>query len=514
MDEPTSRSRLRPEAISKPRQITVTLHVNGEQHTLAVAPWTTLLDALRDRLHLTGTKKGCDHGQCGACTVLVDGRRVNSCLTLAVMKDGAQITTIEGLAADGALHPLQQAFIDHDAFQCGYCTPGQICSAAGLIAEGKAKTADEIRELMSGNICRCGAYPNIVAAIQQAMGGDGGQVMINFQYARATDVADAVRQIAADPAAKFIAGGTNLIDLMKYDVERPMRLIDITRLPLKTVEETPDGGLRIGALVPNSDLAYHPLVEQRYPLLSSAILAGASQQLRNMASTGGNLLQRTRCFYFYDTATPCNKREPGSGCSAINGINRINAILGTSEACIATHPSDMCVALAALEAKVHVAGPAGRARDRVRGFPSAARRHAAARHQFQPDEIITAIELPARGFAANYSYLKIRDRLSYAFALVSVAAALELDGGRIKEARLALGGVAHKPWRKPEAEAALRGQAADETAFAKAADLLLRDAKGFSHNAFKIGLARRAIVRALTQAANGTPQIQSSKKIR
>ena len=189
--------------------------------------------------------------------------------------------------------------------------------------------------------------------------------MINFQYARATDVADAVRQIAADPTAKFIAGGTNLIDLMKYDVERPLRLIDITRLPLKTVEETADGGLRIGALVPNSDLAYHPLIERRYPLLSSAILAGASQQLRNMASTGGNLLQRTRCFYFYDTATPCNKREPGSGCSAIKGINRINAILGTSEACIATHPSDMCVALAALEAKVHVAGPPASARSRL-----------------------------------------------------------------------------------------------------------------------------------------------------
>src|SRR5438094_8991309 len=176
-----------------------------------------------------------------------------------------------------------------------------------------------------------------------------GAVMINFQYARAVDVADAVRQIAADPRAKFIAGGTNLIDLMKEDVERPARLIDITRLPLKTVEETADGGLRIGALVPNSDLAYHPLIQQRYPLLGSAILAGASQQLRNMASTGGNLLQRTRCFYFYDAATPCNKRVPGSGCSAIDGVNRINAILGTSEACIATHPSDMCVALAVLE---------------------------------------------------------------------------------------------------------------------------------------------------------------------
>src|SRR6266705_2346903 len=183
--------------------------------------------------------------------------------------------------------------------------------------------------------------------------------MINFQYARANDVADAVRQIAADPTAKFIAGGTNLIDLMKEDVERPTRLIDITRLPLKTVEETPDGGLRIGALVPNADLAYHPVVEKRYPLLGSAILAGASQQLRNMASTGGNLLQRTRCYYFYDVTTPCNKREPGSGCSAINGHNRMNAILGTSASCIAVHPSDMCVALAMLEAKVHVTGASG-----------------------------------------------------------------------------------------------------------------------------------------------------------
>jgi len=183
--------------------------------------------------------------------------------------------------------------------------------------------------------------------------------MINFQYSRAADVADAVRQIAGDPAAKFIAGGTNLIDLMKEDVERPSRLIDISRLPLKSVEETADGGLRIGALVPNSDLAYHPLVEQRYPLLASAILAGASAQLRNMASTGGNLLQRTRCYYFYDTATPCNKRQPGSGCAARYGVNRIHAVLGTSESCIATHPSDMCVALAALEAKVHVAGQSG-----------------------------------------------------------------------------------------------------------------------------------------------------------
>ena len=338
--------------------------------------------------------------------------------------------------------------------------------------------------------------------------------MINFQYARANDIADAVRQIAADPTAKFIAGGTNLIDLMKEDVERPSRLIDITRLPLKAVEETADGGLLIGALVPNSDLAYHPLVEQRYPLLASAILAGASAQLRNMASTGGNLLQRTRCYYFYDTATPCNKREPGSGCSAIAGLNRMHAILGTSEACIATHPSDMCVALVALDAKVHAAGPAGA---RVIAFSDLHRLPGDTPQRdtnLQPNEIITAVELPARRFAANCTYLKIRDRLSYAFALVSVAAALELEGNTIKEARLALGGVAHKPWRDPSAEMALRGQVADHAVFTRTADLVLRDAKGFEHNAFKIDLARRTIVRALTQAAAGTSQSQSNKKIR
>jgi xanthine dehydrogenase YagS FAD-binding subunit len=337
--------------------------------------------------------------------------------------------------------------------------------------------------------------------------------MINFQYARATDVVDAVRQISADPAAKFIAGGTNLIDLMKENVEHPSRLIDISRLPLKSIEETADRRLWIGALVPNSDVADHPLIAQRYPMLASAIRAGASAQLRNMASTGGNLLQRTRCYYFYDTATPCNKREPGTGCSAITGLNRMHAILGTSDACIATHPSDMCVALAALDATIHVAGPSGA---RAIVFPDFHRLPGGTPQRetnLQPNEIVTAIELPPRGFAANYTYLKVRDRLSYAFALVSVAAGLELEGDRIKEARLALGGVAHKPWRDPTAEAALRGQAADQSTFTRAADILLRDAKGFEHNAFKIDLAHRVIVRALMQAANGTPQSQSNKKI-
>ncbi|HTJ03133.1 MAG TPA: xanthine dehydrogenase family protein subunit M [Methylovirgula sp.] len=338
--------------------------------------------------------------------------------------------------------------------------------------------------------------------------------MINFEYARASDVADAVRQIAAHPGAKFIAGGTNLIDLMKEDVERPPRLIDISRLPLRSVEETAAGGLRIGALVPNSDLAYHPLIEQRYPLIASAILAGASQQLRNMASTGGNLLQRTRCAYFYDVVTPCNKRAPGSGCSAIDGFNRIHAILGTSDACIATHPSDMCVALAALDAEVHVAGPRGNRVIPMADFHRLPGDTPQRDTNIEADELITAIELPARGFAAHYSYLKIRDRLSYAFALVSVAAALELDGSRIKEARLALGGVAHKPWRNAEAERALQGQTADASAFERAAGVLLRDARGFGHNNFKIDLARRAIIRTLTQTARGTPQSQSDKRIK
>ncbi|WP_458756394.1 FAD binding domain-containing protein [Afipia sp. TerB] len=337
--------------------------------------------------------------------------------------------------------------------------------------------------------------------------------MNNFQYSRAADVADAVKQIAADTSAKFIAGGTNLVDLMKYDVEHPTRLIDISRLPLTKVEETSGGGLRIGAMVPNSDLAWHPLVAERYPLLSSAILAGASAQLRNMASTGGNLLQRTRCFYFYDVATPCNKREPGTGCSAKDGINRINAILGTSEACIATHPSDMCVALIALDARVHVAGPDGERTIAMADFHRLPGDTPQRDTNLDPKEIITAIELPTKGFNSNYTYLKVRDRLSYAFALVSVAAALDIDGGTIREARLALGGVAHKPWRNAEAEAALNGQPANADTFTRAADIVLREAKGFGHNTFKIDLARRTIIRGLTQAANGTPQSQSNKKI-
>jgi xanthine dehydrogenase YagS FAD-binding subunit len=337
--------------------------------------------------------------------------------------------------------------------------------------------------------------------------------MNHFEYSRATDVADAVRRIAAEPGARFIAGGTNLIDLMKENVARPSRLIDISRLPLTEVEETRDGGLRIGALVPNSDLAWHPEIERRYPLLASAILAGASAQLRNMASTGGNLLQRTRCVYFYDTTTPCNKRDLGSGCAAIRGVNRNHAILGTSEHCIATHPSDMCVALAALDARVHVAGGAGERTIPFEYFHRLPGDTPDLDANLRADEIVTAVELPPKGFAASWTYLKIRDRLSYAFALVSVAAALELEDGNIADARLALGGVAHKPWRDREPEDVLRGRRPTPDNFARAADVLLRGARGFGHNDFKIELARRAIVRALDQAARGTPQSQTDKRI-
>jgi xanthine dehydrogenase YagS FAD-binding subunit len=325
--------------------------------------------------------------------------------------------------------------------------------------------------------------------------------MNNFSYVRADDVATAVREMAMDSAAKFIAGGTNLIDLMKENVAHPSRLIDITRLPLDKIEETADGGLRLGALVKNADTAYNEQVEKRYPLLAKAILAGASPQLRNMATNGGNLLQRTRCYYFYDTATPCNKREPGTKCSAIDGFNRMHAILGTSEHCIATHPSDMCVALAALEAVVRVTGKNG---DRTIPFAEFHRLPGDTPYidsNLQADEIITAVDLPAKGFAEHYMYVKVRDRRSYAFALVSVAAALEMEGDTIRQARLALGGVAHKPWRDAEAEAMLSRKSATRENFQKVAESIVRDAKGFGYNTFKIELAKRAIVRALKQAA-------------
>jgi len=334
-----------------------------------------------------------------------------------------------------------------------------------------------------------------------------------FEYVRADSVADAIRALEG-PDAQALAGGTNLVDLMKYDVVRPRRVVDINRLPLRTIEAMPDGGLKIGTLVSNSELAWDRRVVKRYPLLASAILAGASAQLRNAATTGGNLLQRTRCYYFYDPSTACNKREPGSGCSAIGGVNRIHAILGASDSCIAVHPSDMCVALAALDAIVHLEGAGGR---RTLSF-SEFHRLPADRPQhdntMRAGELITAIELPASDFSENYTYIKVRDRLSFAFALVSVAAALRIEDGAIVEARLALGGVAHKPWRDRGAEQGLRGKVPDQSAFSSCADAILHEAKGCGQNNFKIELARRTIIRALRQAAAGTPQDQADKVVR
>jgi xanthine dehydrogenase YagS FAD-binding subunit len=325
--------------------------------------------------------------------------------------------------------------------------------------------------------------------------------MNRFSYVRASSADEAVREIGEPGTAKLIAGGTNLLDLMKENVARPERLVDINRLPFAAIEERADGGLRLGALVTNADTAYHELVAARYPLISRAILAGASPQLRNMATNGGNLLQRTRCYYFYDVGTPCNKREPGSGCPAIEGTNRIHAILGTSERCIAVHPSDFCVALAALKAVVQVRGPRGERAIPIAEFHRLPGDTPEIDTNLAADEIIIAIDLPPRGFAEHHAYLKVRDRQSYAFALVSVAAGLEIDQGTITEARLALGGVAHKPWRDPEAEALLRGRAATRETFQRAADTVVREARGFGGNDFKIELARRAVVRALEQAA-------------
>lgn len=320
-----------------------------------------------------------------------------------------------------------------------------------------------------------------------------------FIYSRPTSVSEAVNLSGA--ATRFIAGGTNLLDLMKENVARPEHLIDITRLPLNDISETDNGGLLIGALVSNADLAWHPLIEQRYPLLSQAVLAGASPQLRNMASTGGNLLQRTRCYYFYDSTVPCNKREPGSGCPARDGLNRIHAILGASAECVATHPSDMCVALAALEAIVHVQGRAGQRTIEFADFHRLPGDAPQRDNQLADDELITAIELPAPSFAGQGKYLKIRDRASYAFALISVAASLELDGDVIRNVRLALGGVAHKPWRDKVVEQMLVGKPVSRENFAAAADALLADAEPLEHNAFKVKLARRAIIRTLSDAA-------------
>ena len=324
--------------------------------------------------------------------------------------------------------------------------------------------------------------------------------MMPFVYRRAASIDEAVR-LGGEDGSVFIGGGTNLLDLMKGGVATPQRLIDVSRLKMAEITELPDGGVRIGASARNSDAANHPLIRTRYPLLAQALLAGASPQLRNMATVGGNLLQRTRCPYFYDIAFEhCNKRKPGSGCDALEGLHRNHAVLGASDACIATHPSDMCVALAALRAQVRVRG----ARDeRVIAMSDFHRLPGDTPQRdtaLEPGELITAVDLPRSPFAAHAHYLKVRDRASYAFALVSVAAALDIADGTVRDAALALGGVAHRPWRVPQAERALVGRPLSADAMQAAADAALQGARPRPHNKFKVELARRSIVRALSVA--------------
>lgn len=321
-----------------------------------------------------------------------------------------------------------------------------------------------------------------------------------FTYERPADTTAALRAIQR-PGARFIAGGTNLLDLMKVDVEAPSHLVDVSRLPLDRIEDTDDGGLRIGAMVTNTALAADSRVRERYPVLASAIVNGASGQLRNQASTGGNLLQRTRCYYFYDISRPCNKRQPGSGCSALKGFNRLHAILGASDACIAVHPSDMAVALAALEAEIETLTVSGQQRRmKIADFHRLPGTTPDRETNLEPGEMITAVVLPSLPRAGQV-YRKVRDRASYAFALVSVAAVVETDNGQVRSARIAMGGVAHKPWRALEAERQLIGQDASDDSFQAAGEAAVRDARGHGDNDFKIALAARTVARALSDAA-------------
>ncbi len=320
-----------------------------------------------------------------------------------------------------------------------------------------------------------------------------------FRYERARDASSAVALLAQAPNGVFLAGGTNLVDHLKLGVRQPDLLIDITHLPYDRIEPLPDGGVRIGALVRNSDLAANRTIRARYPLLAQALLAGASGQLRNLATTGGNLLQRTRCVYFQDITKPCNKRIPGSGCSAREGYQRESALLGTSEACIATHPSDMAVALAALGAIVRVLGPQGERMIPLVDFYRLPGEEPERDTVLSHGELITAVDLPPLPFATRSHYRKVRDRASYAFALVSVAAALDVADGVVRDVRIALGGVAHVPWRAVRAEAALRGAPATEEVFGRAAEAELTDAQPLPGNAFKIPLARNALVRTLLE---------------
>ena len=498
---------------------TVRMNINRRDRQLRLEPRTTLLDALRDGVRLTGTKKGCDRGECGACTVHIDGRRVLSCMTLAVMQGGKRITTIEGLERNGQLHAVQAAFVEHDGFQCGFCTSGQIMSGVAMIEEAKAgwpsaatpdlstkiTTADlselEIRERMSGNLCRCACYPNIVAAIAEAT--RRGRRMHPFALSRAVDASTAIAAHADDPQLAFIAGGTDLLGLIKDRAASPDRLLDINGLRgMGRLEALSDGGLRIGALARMSDVAADVDVRRRFPVIAEGLLFAASGQLRNMASIGGNIMQRTRCPYFRDgDDLPCNKRRSGTGCAALTGINRTHAIFGWSDSCVATHPSDVAVAFASMDANVIVRSRTGERSIPFTHFHRLPDDSPQRDNVLERGDLIVAIEVPARIEGRSSHYLKIRDRQSYEFALVSAAAGVAASGRTLTSVRLAMGGVAHKPWRLTAAESALRGVSLDDTNALRAAIATSFDeARPLPQNAFKIELAQRVVLRALETA--------------
>jgi xanthine dehydrogenase YagS FAD-binding subunit len=462
--------------------VSMTLTVNGHDQQLALDGRTTLLDALREHMGLTGSKKGCDHGQCGACTVLVDGRRILSCLSLAVMAEGHNVTTIEGLAApDGSLHPMQQAFIDHDAVTSVAVRP--IPTSSMLFAKrGRRWKEPDMRPFTYERVNDIDAALHSQPLQDQALG-DVPSVHAPNQY---------------------VAGGTTLIDLMKLDVMRPKHLTDIN-----AVERTPSGRIEfgknrlwLGALVRMSAACEHPAVREHFPVIAQSLQLAASQQIRNMASLGGNVLQRTRCTYFRDTTYgACNKRLPGSGCAAMDGFNRPHAVLGVSDKCIASYPGDFAQALIALDAEVDIASREG---SRTVPFAKLHKPPGNSPHietTLNPGDLITAFVVPAAPWARRSVFVKIRDRDSYEFALASAAVALDLDGDTARQIRIALGGVSALPWRAHEAETLLKGRRLDDAALDAAANKAFEQSRPQMHNAFKVGLGKRTLVRAVREAA-------------
>ena len=499
--------------------VRVVLTVNDQTQTHEIDARMSLLDLLRERLGLTGSKKGCDHGQCGACTVLVGGRRVVSCLSPAVgVRD--PVATIEGLATpNGVLHPMQQAFIDQDAFQCGYCTPGQILSANRVHRGGARPIRRRNQRIYERQPVPLRGLPSHRQGHQSGQDPNGpgrprsnpaalscgGLSVHPFVYQRADDPAAAVRATAGlnvtptEAPAQFLAGGTSLYDLMKLEVQNPQTVIDINGLTsrLSAIRSGPDG-LTLGALARMATVADHPAVVRDYPVVAQSLQLAASAQLRNMASLGGNVLQRTRCSYFRDASwTRCNKRNPGSGCAALGGVNRKHAVLGVSDRCIAEYPGDFAQALVALDAQVTIQGRGGERR-----IPFADLHHSSGDSPdvetvLEPGDLITSFFVPAAAYTRRSLYLKVRDRQSYEFAAASAAVALEMEGASVKQVRIALGGVAGKPWRAHEAEAALIGKPLDEQTAQAAAEAAFAKAVTHGGNDAKPELGRRTLVRAL-----------------